>query len=326
MFLKALAAVLLAIALSSGCAAPPAPDQARRYPVPAGRSLILFQRDAQLGGSANAYAIKVDGVDAAELLVGGAATHVVAPGPVTVEAQTAPNILNLGLGLLLMNRPTLTFTAEEGRVHVVEVSSDALRGGPTLSLGQSTEGAPAGAGVAPPAGSSETMLVVSLPPERDRPSAGGGDRRAILWRGVRDERPDSARIGRRTAAFGVSMGAVRSDPPAAEVVADVVSRVLSDKGLQPVETGAGPGLEVVLREFWFETDTTPLYWDVNGRVRLTLRLTGDGAERAEDAACAATGRTYAWPDADVFREVIRRCLDELADDLRGSALLDRAAL
>jgi len=80
----------------------------------------------------NSYKISVNENHVTNMRNGGRFPYVVAPGKVRVNAETVPNIFNIGLGLALMGRPELDLTLEAGETYFIEVGADPWSGGPKL--------------------------------------------------------------------------------------------------------------------------------------------------------------------------------------------------
>lgn len=130
--------------------------------------------------------------------------------------------------------------------------------------------------------------------------------------------PAGASGGRREAAFGVSLGDVRFDPPPREVMRRAVAAELEAAGhrLSP----AGRPFRVRIERFEGRTDTTPLYWDVVGVVAISVGV--PGAEARYQATCE--GRTWVNPSEALFAEVLSRCVDDVVGQLRTDVRLAEA--
>jgi hypothetical protein len=108
--------------------------------VPEGQALVYLYRPSNFMGSANIYRLSINGVEVADMPIGTRFAQAVPPGPTAVEGRTLPNILNFGLGLLVMETPRLDFAAEEGKVNFILVSPG-FAGGPQLSHAEPGEAA-----------------------------------------------------------------------------------------------------------------------------------------------------------------------------------------
>ncbi len=107
----------------------------------------------------------------------------------------------------------------------------------------------------------------------------------------------------RTAAFSVSMGRIILDPTAPELVSTMIE-TKSDEilgrqgGSQPEE------ITCEIRVFEIATPATLLYWDVNTRIELLLRVRGQDRE----VSATATERTYIWPSEEMITRVVNEAL------------------
>jgi hypothetical protein len=140
---------------------------------------------------------------------------------------------------------------------------------------------------------------------------------------VRDGRPDKRRIGERFAAFGVSMGDVFFYRPVADYVREMIEAEILAAGNQLSGRGEGRAVSVDIQRFWVDTETTPLYWDINGAVELAISVASvDGAapERRDHFSCKANERTYTWPTEEIVSRVMDRCLVSLMQDVRRSSI------
>ncbi len=140
---------------------------------------------------------------------------------------------------------------------------------------------------------------------------------------VRDGRPDKRRIGERFAAFGVSMGDVFFYRPVADYVREMIEAEILAAGNQLSGRGEGRAVSVEIQRFLVDTETTPLYWDINGAVELAISVASvDGAapERRDHFSCKANERTYIWPTEEIVSRVMDRCLVSLMQDVRRSSI------
>ena len=96
------------------------------------------------------------------------------------------------------------------------------------------------------------------------------------------------------------MGNVTFDPPERQLVKDALEAAFSR---QPAPQSSEPYVCDII-EFGVNTNTTPLYWDVVGVIRLKLRKNG----REQDLFGTHTERTYAWPGADIIARVVQESL------------------
>jgi len=128
---------------------------------------------------------------------------------------------------------------------------------------------------------------------------------------VNDLRTPGVAASKREAAFGVPMGNITFDPPEAQVVKNLLeielTKILIEKGIQSQQDYVCD-----LVEFGVNTNTTPLYWDVIGRIQLVLKQ--DGKEY--NLFGTSTERTYAWPGESIIKKVVDESLKQIAIDLR----------
>ncbi len=131
---------------------------------------------------------------------------------------------------------------------------------------------------------------------------------------VTDLRVPGVAASKREAAFGVPMGNITFHPPEAQLVKQLLevelTRRLRDQGVQ---TPRDYVCEIV--EFGANTVTTPLYWDMVGRVQLVLK---DGA-RTYQLNGTHTERTFVWPGEELVMKVVGESLKQIAADLGPAA-------
>ena len=130
---------------------------------------------------------------------------------------------------------------------------------------------------------------------------------------VRDLRDLEASISKREAAFGVPMGHVRFDPPEVQLVKDALEQeltmLLREKG-----SSSKKSFSCDLYEFCANTNTTPLYWDVIGRVRLVLK----SAEKENELFGTHTVRTYVWPSESIIKQAMEESLKQVVAGLKAA--------
>jgi hypothetical protein len=94
-------------------------------------------------------------------------------------------------------------------------------------------------------------------------------------------------------------------------------------GNQLSRRGEGRAVSVDIQRFWVDTETTPLYWDVNGAVALDISVAsveGAAPGRRDHFSCEANERTYIWPTEEIVSRVMDRCLVSLMQDVRRSSI------
>jgi uncharacterized lipoprotein YajG len=110
----------------------------------------------------------------------------------------------------------------------------------------------------------------------------------------------------RTTIGGVSMGRITLQPPAQDLVQAVVEakadQVLASRGVTEAQT-----VQCGIRTFEIATPATPLYWDVNAKIELVLRVHGQD----RTVSGMATERTYVWPSEALIQRVTTEALRKL---------------
>lgn len=290
--------------------------------------MIYFYRPDNFIGSGTAFAVEVGGVEVAHLGAGFRVSKSVPPGPVTIGASPVPNVLNMGAQFLLMARPKMSVNAVEGQIHYVEVGTNVLVGGPELRLVGEAEATSAVAGLKPAgvltgqSGPMEMVVYVQNWSDRALTVPPAANRMKLSFSGVSDKRADRKRIGNRTAAFGVQMGGVYFDRPVPDFFDDMIRTELTAAGHDLVEAGGVPAVDVAVTKFWFDTDTSPLHWDISGKIELDVTLRDKAGARSDRLTCQASERTYVWPSAEIFSGLVDRCLKDIASGFRRSTIWD----
>ena len=128
---------------------------------------------------------------------------------------------------------------------------------------------------------------------------------------VNDLRTPGVAASKREAAFGVPMGNITFDPPEARVVKNLLevelTKILREKGVQSPQDYV---CDIV--EFGVNTNTTPLYWDVIGRIKLVLKQNG----KEYDLFGTRTERTYLWPSESIIKKVVDESLKQIVTGVR----------
>jgi hypothetical protein len=111
----------------------------------------------------------------------------------------------------------------------------------------------------------------------------------------------------RTTIGGISMGRITLQPPAQELVQAVVEakadQVLASRGATEPQT-----VLCGIRTFEIATPATPLYWDVNAKIELVLRVHGQD----RTVSGTATERTYVWPSETLIQRVTTEALRKVS--------------
>jgi hypothetical protein len=108
-------------------------------------------------------------------------------------------------------------------------------------------------------------------------------------------------------ALGVSLGKIDLRPPAPDIVRAIV-QAKADEVIARQGIADPPTVLCGIREFDITTPSTPIYWDVDAKIGLVLRVRG----RDREVAAAATDRTFVWPSQELITGVTTEALKRLA--------------
>jgi len=135
-----------------------------------------------------------------------------------------------------------------------------------------------------------------------------GEKLAIVT--VNDRRAAGVAASKREAAFGVPMGNITFDPPETQQVKSVLetelSRLMMEKGLNSKKEYS---CDII--EFGVNTNTTPLYWDVIGRIQLVLKYNS----KEYNLFGTNTERTYLWPVEKIIKKVVDASFKQIISGL-----------
>lgn len=113
----------------------------------------------------------------------------------------------------------------------------------------------------------------------------------------------------RTTIGGVSMGRIDLKPPVLDLVRAVVQSK-ADEVIAREGIAEPPTVLCGIRVFDITTPATLVFWDINTKIEIILRLRGqDGA-----ATGSATDRTFVWPTEALISRVTTEALKRLATD------------
>jgi hypothetical protein len=116
----------------------------------------------------------------------------------------------------------------------------------------------------------------------------------------------------RTTVGQVSLGQIDVVPPLPELIGAVVSAKASGIPVEPAGEEAGvaepPVIYCGLRRFSIETPATLLYWDIESRIEIVLRV----GEQEREVAASAKARTWVYPSKTLLEKVTREALVDLA--------------
>jgi uncharacterized lipoprotein YajG len=128
-------------------------------------------------------------------------------------------------------------------------------------------------------------------------------------------------VGEREAAFHVSMGGVGITQDVGALVRQNLAEDLRAGGHHLVDQGQEVSVTDAVRTLDVRTDTTMLYWDVVGRLGVSVTVQGAGASRELQYAAERTERTYVWPGKPVMERVLGECLDDVRHQMRADPAL-----
>jgi len=110
----------------------------------------------------------------------------------------------------------------------------------------------------------------------------------------------------RTTIGNLSMGRITLKPPVPELVQAVIEasayKALASRGVSEPQT-----VLCGIRVFEIATPATPLYWDINTKIELVLRVRGQ--DRIVSAT--ATERTFVWPTEALIERVTTAALRQV---------------
>lgn len=124
----------------------------------------------------------------------------------------------------------------------------------------------------------------------------------------------------RTTIGQVSLGRVEVVPPMPELVGAIVAAKASGIAFEVPPDGEPPVIHCGLRRFTIETPATLLYWDIESRIEVVLRV----GDRNREVVASAKERTWVYPSKKLLENVTLAALLDLADGL-GPALAELAA-
>lgn len=163
-------------------------------------------------------------------------------------------------------------------------------------------------------------FVLDLRPwsARDVETAKTEHSQTFVWGDVRDAREHPGRIGERE-SLGVEMGSVFFGRDVPGFLRETITDELLAEGHRVEATGEGRTLELEVRDFWVETDSTALYWDVKARIAVRLVI-GPASAGESPSVLQVEGkgkeRTYVWPGEKVMGEALDGALVALVEELR----------
>jgi hypothetical protein len=115
----------------------------------------------------------------------------------------------------------------------------------------------------------------------------------------------------RTTIGHVSLGQINVVPPLPELVGAIVSAKASAIPLEAQPEGEPLVIYCGLRRFSIETPATLLYWDIESRIEILLRV----GEEDREVLASAKARTWIYPSKTLLEKVTREALVNLAEQL-----------
>lgn len=110
-------------------------------------------------------------------------------------------------------------------------------------------------------------------------------------------------------ALGASLGQIDLRPPAPELVRAIVQakadEVIARQGIADPQT-----VLAGIRVFDIATPSTPIYWDINTKIEVVLRVRGQD----RTVAASATDRTFVWPSEELISRVTTEALRTFATE------------
>lgn len=134
---------------------------------------------------------------------------------------------------------------------------------------------------------------------------------------TQDARTPGRAEGTREASFGVPMGNVNIEPPAAEIVKDVIKSELKIAGHTISDKEQQTNISATVKAFEVRTETTPLYWDIIGDTIIELEVMNQSGEKfSHSYKSTCNDRTYVWPGGKLVKKVMQSCIADFAETIR----------
>ena len=108
-------------------------------------------------------------------------------------------------------------------------------------------------------------------------------------------------------ALGASLGPIDLRPPAPELVRAIV-QAKADEVIVRQGIADPPVVLAGIRVFDIATPSTPVYWDINTKIEVVLRVRGQD----RTVTASATDRTFVWPSEELISKVTTEALKSLA--------------
>lgn len=140
--------------------------------------------------------------------------------------------------------------------------------------------------------------------------------KAINLEKIQDTRTPGIAEGTREAAFGVPMGNVAFTPTASEIINDVIKSELQSAGHKLINTNSEYVIKGKINVFDIRTNTTALYWDIDGKLNVELNVSNSNITNSISIISSCTDRTYLYPSGKLVKKVIKKCLEDFANQFR----------
>jgi uncharacterized lipoprotein YajG len=132
---------------------------------------------------------------------------------------------------------------------------------------------------------------------------------------IQDVRTPGVAEGTREAAFGVPMGNIEFTPTASEIVNNVIKSELQNAG-HKLSSNSQYVLSGKIKVFKVGTNTTPLYWDIVGKLNVELNVSNSKIKNSIILNSSCTDRTYLYPSGRLVKKVMNKCLNDFANQFK----------
>lgn len=147
----------------------------------------------------------------------------------------------------------------------------------------------------------------------------------VYLKTIQDARPPGRAEGTREAAFGVPMGNVDFKPPASDIVKDVIMSEFKKAGHRFADKEQQVNISAKIFTFEVGTNTTPLYWDIIGNIKIEVEVMGPTGEEFKNTyTSTCQDRTYVWPRGSLVKKVMQGCITDFAETMRNDTELAKA--
>jgi len=147
----------------------------------------------------------------------------------------------------------------------------------------------------------------------------------IYLKKVQDVRAPGRAEGSREAAFGVPMGNVTFDPPAAVAVQDLIAAELIKAGHSILDKEQKVNVAARVLAFEVGTDVTLLYWDIIGKTKIEVSVIGLSSNEVKKVfSSSCEDRTYVWPSGKLIKKVMQSCMSYFAARMRNDIEIAQA--